>query len=51
MHNQELYALFKVVEIRNYMKLTRLRWAGRVMRNEDQETSKKILLLAQPLDS
>ena len=41
-------ALFKDVGISKYIKLTRLRWAGHVIRREDQETSR---LLAQPLGS
>ena len=37
-------------KIRKYIKLTRYRWAGDMIRKEDQEISKK-LLLAQPLGS
>ena len=43
-HNQKLYALFKDVEISKHIKLTRFRWACHVIRKEDQEISKNILL-------
>ena len=43
-HNQELYALFKDVEITMYtIKLTRLRWEGYVMKKKYQEIKEKIL--------
>ena len=41
-YNQELYALFKDVEISWFIKITRLRWAGHVRRKDDFEICKRI---------
>ena len=49
-YNQELYALFKDVEISRFIKLTRLQWAGHVRRKEDFEICKRIWS-TQPEDS
>ena len=40
----KLCALLKDVKIRKYIGLTRPRWTGHVMKKEDQELSKTILL-------
>ena len=42
--------MFKEIEISKHIKLTRLRWAGHVIRNDDQEISKKIFF-TQPFGS
>ena len=41
-HNQELYTLFKDVEVSNYVKLTKLIWA-----DHDKKVSKKCLYRLQ----
>ncbi|PSN35196.1 hypothetical protein C0J52_22960, partial [Blattella germanica] len=41
-YNQELYDLFKDVDISKFIKLTRLRWAEHVRRKEDSEICKMI---------
>lgn len=46
-YNQELYDLFKDVDISKFIKLTRLRWAGHVRRKEDSEIC-KMIWSAQP---
>jgi hypothetical protein len=42
--NQELYQLCGENDIVKFCKLSRLRWAGRVIRQDDDDLSKKVLL-------
>ncbi|KAJ4426106.1 hypothetical protein ANN_26915 [Periplaneta americana] len=44
-YNQELYTLFKNPDISKYIKISRLRWAGHLMRMKDEEIPRKIITL------
>jgi len=42
--NQELYQLYDEKDIVKFCKLSRLRWAGHVMRQDDDDLSRRVLL-------
>ena len=42
--NQELYQLCGENDIVKFCKLSRLRWAGHVIRQDDDDLSRKVLL-------
>jgi hypothetical protein len=42
--NQELYKLFGENDIVKFCKLSRLRWAGHVIRQDDDDLSRRVLL-------
>jgi hypothetical protein len=43
-YNQELYSLFHDVDIIKRIKINRLRWAGHVIRREDEEIIKGLMI-------
>jgi len=43
-HNHELYALYKDSDIVTYIKVNRLRWAGHVIRLEEQSPARTVLV-------
>jgi hypothetical protein len=43
-YNNELYALYKESDIVTYMKVNCLRWAGRVIRLEEQSPARRVLV-------
>jgi hypothetical protein len=43
-YNKELYNLFNDVDIIERIKINRLRWAGHVIRRENEEIIKRIML-------
>jgi hypothetical protein len=44
-YSKELYSLFNVVDIIKRIKIYRLRWAGHVIRRENGEIIKRIMLV------
>jgi len=42
--NQELYQLYDEKDIVKFCKLSRLRWAGHVMRQDDDDLARRVLL-------
>jgi hypothetical protein len=42
-YNDELYTLYKETDIVAYIKINWLRWAGHVIRLEEQSTTRKVL--------
>jgi hypothetical protein len=44
-YNKELFSLFNDVDIIKRIKINRLRWAGHVIRKENEETIKRIMLV------
>jgi len=45
--NQELYQLYDEKEIVRFCKRCRLRWAGHVMRQDDDDLARRVLLSEQ----
>jgi hypothetical protein len=43
-HNYELYTLYKDSDIVTYTKVNRLRWAGHVIRLEEQSPVRRVLV-------
>jgi hypothetical protein len=43
-HNYELYTLYKESDIVTYIKINRLRWAGHVIRLEEQNPARRVLV-------
>jgi hypothetical protein len=43
-YNNELYTLYKESDIVTYIKTNRLRWAGHVIRLEEQNTARRVLV-------
>jgi len=43
-YNNELYTLYKESDIVTYIKINRLKWAGHVIRMEEQSTPKRVLV-------
>jgi hypothetical protein len=43
-HNNELYTLYKENDIVTYIKINRLRWAGHVIRLEEQNPARRVLV-------
>jgi hypothetical protein len=41
-YNDELYILYKDSDIITYIKISRLRWAGHVIRLEDQNPARRV---------
>ena len=44
-YNRELNALFSYLDIINYTKLSRVRWAGNLMRATDDDILRKVLIM------
>jgi hypothetical protein len=42
-YNDELYTLYKENDIVTYIKINRLRWAGHVIRLEEQSPTRRVL--------
>lgn len=49
-NNNELYEMYKKINVAKYIKLARLRWIGHVYRRPDEEPIKRILL-QNPMNS
>jgi len=43
-YNNELYTLYKESDIVTYIKINRLKWAGHVIRMEDQSPTRRVLV-------
>jgi hypothetical protein len=43
-YNHELYNLYNDVEISKIANISRMKWAGHVLRMNDEETTKKLML-------
>ena len=43
-YNNELYTLYKERDIVTYIKINRLKWAGRVISMEEQSTTRRVLV-------
>jgi len=43
-YNNELYTLYKESDIVTYIKINRLKWAGHVIRMEEQSTTRTVLV-------
>jgi hypothetical protein len=43
-YNHELYNLYNDVEISEKAKISRMKWAGHVLRMNDEEPTKKLML-------
>jgi hypothetical protein len=43
-YNNELYTLYKENDIVTYIKMNRLRWAGHVIRLEEQSPTRRVLV-------
>ena len=43
-YDDELYTLYKESDIVTYIKINRLRWAGRVIRLEEQSPARRVLV-------
>jgi hypothetical protein len=43
-YNNELYTLYKESDIVTYIKINRLRWAGHVIRLEEQNPARRVLV-------
>jgi hypothetical protein len=43
-HNSELYALYKESDIATYIKVNRLKWAGRIICMEEQSPTRRVLV-------
>jgi hypothetical protein len=44
-YNNELYTLYKENDIVTYITINRLRWAGHVIRLEEQSPARRVLVL------
>jgi hypothetical protein len=44
-YNQELYSLFNNVDIIIRIKINRLRWAGHIIRRENDEIIKRLMIV------
>ena len=43
-YNNELYTLYKESDIVTYIKINRLKWAGHVIRMEEQSPTRRVLV-------
>jgi hypothetical protein len=43
-YNNELYTLYKESDIVTYIKMNRLKWAGHVIRMEEQSPTRRVLI-------
>ena len=43
-YNDELYTLYKDIDIVTYIQINRLRWAGHIIRLEEQSPARRVLV-------
>ena len=44
-YNNDLYTLYKDSDIETYIKINRLKWAGHVIRMEEQSITRRVLVV------